>query len=1024
MGIAFVTYDAEDTCVVRLFAATAVDPLAGQQYAILSGLIVEPGAYSGEAVWNTSAIPVGAYNIFAEMDDGTYDSSTGAGNLPVLVTTTDFIQIGPAGSSPLPMPPRLVFIDPVANLGLSVADDMTIRYIYSDPDSEVTVTLLLDTDQNPLNDDIDNPGDPQHPDAKIIILPSVQRLETDPVFPDENDTRLLRTNPRSLGQTPPNALPYPGAPMAGVLKEYRFAIDLSRIPVRIRPYYMRATISDGLATQHYYAVGSLTITSLATGVVNVGNVGFSLAGGRFQGFSQHENLGTNFAALGDLDLDGVEDFMIASRFGRPKNRPGVPGAAYLLFGRSKVPFPPDSNGNGIPDVTTPDGVIDYPPPPDFLPNPYDARNVGRFGGVLNVNSINNFFRGTIYGMPLSWSVGDLPPPAGQEVPAEYAVPFFQSAGLTSITRLDMTGDGTPDLVFGLPFSSTYDSADDDPSDGCPSGPYSMSNFLNEMLPDRLPNADRCDIIPNDDMGIIEQGLVIMVDGRTDTRNIFRRFVDAGIAGQHEPGGRLDDEGLPQSGPFIPTGMRFRGGWHSWVRTDEPGVEIDPLNEFGTTVAAMPSIDNDIGEELLISSPGYAGQMRDMPDQGMVWLFLTNDFLSASAYGEDTVRSSPGYTLCGESCPGDICCRACVVFPSLRLHGSRSGDRFGYAGPAGQFNQDGTPDILAGSPGSDRDGLADNGIFYVVFTPQGGFFSSQVEALPHLRVTGVNNGDRFGRVQTEIRDINGDGISDVAFASERWDDTLGPDQGYVGIIFGWRPLTGENGFTPFQVGTPDLPGIRFMGAQAGDRAGHDITSAGDFNNDGWGDLLISAPGAAYIVEGQMHRGVVYLIFGGPHLNPGHECNSNPMSANDNVFSLSQVSTPALPGIVFYGRIVEGADPLETNATLQYVGGLGDVDGDGFDDIAIGAPKIDFINPAAPVQRRIDAGEVYVIYGSNYGTNNVPGNYFDYPTSSNSVPSDEMINPDPGNNATFYDKGDTIGGPYWYTEVGAHENPHSP
>ncbi len=58
----------------------------------------------------------------------------------------------------------------------------------------------------------------------------------------------------------------------------------------------------------------------------------------------------------------------------------------------------------------------------------------------------------------------------------------------------------------------------------------------------------------------------------------------------------------------------------------------------------------------------------------------------------------------------------------------------------------------------------------------------------------------------------------------------------------------------------------------------------------------------------------------------------------------------------------------------------------------------------------------------------GVYYDYPTSSDSVPSNDLIDPDPGNNATFnaWDGVDdfTIGSPYWRTEVGAHENSDSP
>ena len=54
----------------------------------------------------------------------------------------------------------------------------------------------------------------------------------------------------------------------------------------------------------------------------------------------------------------------------------------------------------------------------------------------------------------------------------------------------------------------------------------------------------------------------------------------------------------------------------------------------------------------------------------------------------------------------------------------------------------------------------------------------------------------------------------------------------------------------------------------------------------------------------------------------------------------------------------------------------------------------------------------------------GNYWDFPTSSDSAPSNDLIDPDPGNNATFWDTGYTLGSPYWRTEVGAHENSGSP
>ncbi|MHB1036479.1 MAG: SUMF1/EgtB/PvdO family nonheme iron enzyme [Pirellulales bacterium] len=61
-----------------------------------------------------------------------------------------------------------------------------------------------------------------------------------------------------------------------------------------------------------------------------------------------------------------------------------------------------------------------------------------------------------------------------------------------------------------------------------------------------------------------------------------------------------------------------------------------------------------------------------------------------------------------------------------------------------------------------------------------------------------------------------------------------------------------------------------------------------------------------------------------------------------------------------------------------------------------------------------------YHKNDGTT---GNYFRYPTSSDSEPSNALVTPDPGNNSNFSGE-PTIGSPYWTTEVGAFENSESP
>jgi len=192
-----------------------------------------------------------------------------------------------------------------------------------------------------------------------------------------------------------------------------------------------------------------------------------------------------------------------------------------------------------------------------------------------------------------------------------------------------------------------------------------------------------------------------------------------------------------------------------------------------------------------------------------------------------------------------------------------------------------------------------------------------------------------------------------------------DNGFVGVIFGGRFIDGDRDIT--QMATSDLPGVIFHGGKANDLAGWDVSSAGDFNQDGFGDILIAAPGETRRDSaGRERLGTVYLIFGGTHLS-------------NTQWDLSDVErgvgSSALPGIVFFSPFVKGR-PNEAAPTT--VGFLGDINDDGFGDIAIGNPKADFIDltfpqgPNAPgddpsAGRRSDAGDIYVIYGNNFGPN---------------------------------------------------------
>src|SRR5262249_49923597 len=139
-------------------------------------------------------------------------------------------------------------------------------------------------------------------------------------------------------------------------------------------------------------------------------------------------------------------------------------------------------------------------------------------------------------------------------------------------------------------------------------------------------------------------------------------------------------------------------------------------------------------------------------------------------------------------------------------------------------------------------------------------------------------------------------------------------------------------------------FRIDGAAVGDQAGYSVASAGDFNGDGFGDLIIGAPGAD--PDGNTDAGSAYVIFG-------------KASGFDDI-DLSNLS-PA-DGFRIDGpsgcAAKLGCDlPAELGTS---VAGAGDINGDGYSDIVVGAPGFSLAE-----------GVAYVIYGEASGAVNKVG-----------------------------------------------------
>jgi hypothetical protein len=275
---------------------------------------------------------------------------------------------------------------------------------------------------------------------------------------------------------------------------------------------------------------------------------------------------------------------------------------------------------------------------------------------------------------------------------------------------------------------------------------------------------------------------------------------------------------------------------------------------------------------------------------------------------------------------------------FRLDGANGREGVGQqVSAAGDVNGDGIDDLLIGAKTADFNGEINTGSTYVVFgrrSPE--VFASTIElsslnGSTGFRLVGATENDNSGRSVSAAGDVNGDGVDDLLIGAP-YTDPNGDSSGSTYVVFG-RPSPEVFASTIDLASLNGSTGFRLDGVSSGDHSGASVSTAGDVNGDGIDDLLIAADDAN--PNDFKHAGSTYVVFG--------------RRSPDGFASTIELSSlNGSTGFRLDGEAEEDYSGISVSAA-------GDVNGDGIDDLLIGA----YYASHNGLER---ASSSYVVFGS--------------------------------------------------------------
>ena len=303
-----------------------------------------------------------------------------------------------------------------------------------------------------------------------------------------------------------------------------------------------------------------------------------------------------------------------------------------------------------------------------------------------------------------------------------------------------------------------------------------------------------------------------------------------------------------------------------------GPPVAAFDFFGSSLASLGDLDGDGVTELAVGSPQFE-------NSGAVYVLFLNADGTAKDWQIIADRTGGG--------------------PFVG-----TGDDFGASvSSLGDLNGDGVTDLVVGSPGENAFGELDRGALFVLFmNPDGTAQSSQ--KIGHETGGGptLPEGSPFGQSLSSLGDLDGDGVTDLAVGASA-DDTGGTNRGAVYVMFMNPDGTAKSSQ---KIAHNTGGGPTFLADN--DFFGGSVSSLGDLDGDGVADLAVGAHGDDTSSKNDVGRLYVLLMNTNGTVkesqNIGHETGGGPTLADGDRFGFSVAS-------------------------------LGDLDGDGVIDLAVGA-----------------------------------------------------------------------------------------